>query len=102
MAKQQFTKRAIGIVRATPLGTVTTYGRIAELAGNPRAARQVSRVLHACSKKENLPWHKVINKEGKIVLKRFQGYEEQKMPLESEGSESGKINLDKYFWQLYL
>ncbi len=105
MAKQQFTERVIGIIRDIPAGSVTTYGRIAELAGHPRAARQVSRILHSCSKKENLPWHRVVNREGKIVLKRFQGFEEQKMLLESEGvqcNENGKVNLTDYLWLPYF
>lgn len=104
MAKQQFTEQVIEIIRNIPSGSVTTYGRIAELAGNPGAARQVSRILHSCSEKEKLPWHRVVNKEGKIVLKRFQGFEEQMMLLESEGvkcGKNGKINLTDYLWQLY-
>lgn len=104
MAKQQFTERVIEIIRDIPAGSVTTYGRIAELAGNPGAARQVSRILHSCSKKEKLPWHRVVNREGKIVLKRFQGFEEQRALLADEGvktTENGKINLEEYLWQLY-
>ncbi len=101
MARQQFTDRVIEIIRAIPTGKVTTYGRVAELAGNVRAARQVSRILHSCSSKEDLPWHRVINKSGRISLKIFKGYEEQKMLLENEGIEfdsKGNIDLECFLW----
>ncbi len=78
-----------------------TYGLVAAMAGNPRAARQVVRTLNTASEKENLPWHRVINSQGKISLKRGQGYELQKVLLEREGvkfGNGGRIDLAKYLW----
>jgi len=101
MARSEFTSRVIKIIMGIPEGMVCTYGDIAALAGNPRAARQVSRVLHSCSDKENLPWHRVINREGRISLKPMQGYEEQRAMLESEGVEfgpGGKVDFVTYLW----
>ena len=101
MTRQAFTTRVIELVRAIPEGRVATYGGIAAAAGSPRAARQVVRVLHTCSRSENLPWHRVVNREGRIALKPFAGYEEQKMLLETEGIEFGlsdRIDLDRYLW----
>ncbi len=37
---EAYTKQVISIIQKIPLGTVATYGQIARLAGNPRAARQ--------------------------------------------------------------
>ncbi len=71
------------------------------MAGNNRAARQVVRILHTYSKKEGLPWHRVVNREGRISLPKGQGYEEQKALLENEGVEfefGGGIDLERYLW----
>ncbi len=73
-----------------------------DLAGNHRAARQVVRVLHSWSKKEGLPWHRVINGKGKISLKPGRGFELQKSLLEAEGvtpNQEGIIDLSIYLWQ---
>jgi len=72
------------------------------MAGNRRAARQVARILHSSSRKEHLPWHRVINREGRISLARQQGYEDQKELLENEGiifDVSDKIDLNIFLWQ---
>ncbi|MFD2749903.1 MGMT family protein [Virgibacillus siamensis] len=62
-----------------------TYGQIAKCAGSPRGARQVSRILHSMSKKHQLPWHRVINAEGKITIRDEEMAQVQKMSLEAEG-----------------
>lgn len=79
-----FTERVIDIIRAIPEGKVLTYGAVAALAGNPRGARQVSRILHSSSEKHNLPWHRVINSRGCISLPPG-GREVQRKLLEDEG-----------------
>ena len=76
-----------------------TYGQIATLAGSPRAARQVVRILHAMSKKHKLPWHRVINSKGEISIKDDESYTLQTLILQSEGVDIIKghyINLEKY------
>lgn len=101
MARHAFTDRVIQTVRDIPAGKVATYGQIACLAGSPRAARQVARILHTCSAKEGLPWHRVVNREGRIALKPFQGFEEQRRLLEREGirfDSSGAIDLRRFLW----
>lgn len=88
-----FTEAVIKIIKSIPRGEVLSYGEIAVLAGNPRGARQVSRILHSCSSKEKLPWHRVINSKGCISLKG-DGFEIQKQLLEKEGfkiTKSGKV-----------
>lgn len=96
-----FTRQIIDVIKAIPKGRVTSYGRVAALAGNPRGARQVSRILHTMSQKHDLPWHRVVNASGKISLPRGRGYELQKALLESEGvflSNEGCIDLKSYLW----
>ncbi len=78
-----------------------TYGQIARLAGSPRAARQVVRILHSMSKKHHLPWHRVISVKGKISIQEDSSYHEQMMSLQSEGvkvSETGMVCLGEYQW----
>jgi methylated-DNA-protein-cysteine methyltransferase-like protein len=90
------------LIRQIPRGMVATYGQIAAMAGNPLAARQVVRILHSSSKKDRLPWHRVINSKGRISLEPGFGYEEQKSLLLKEGvrfDESDKINLERFLWK---
>ena len=73
------------------------------MAGNPRAARQVSWILHSSSKKYNLPWHRVISSKGIISLKSLEDREYQKNLLEQEGimvSDGFKVDLKKYLWKI--
>lgn len=95
-----FTEKTIEIIRNIPEGRVMTYGQIARVAGNPRAARQVARVLHSMSKKYKLPWYRVINSKGKISFEDNELYNEQKLSLQSEGVEFKNdvnlIDLDRY------
>ncbi|TDR17473.1 MGMT family protein [Marinicella litoralis] len=99
---QDFTLKIIQNIAAIPVGKVATYGQIAAMAGNHRAARQVSRVLHTCSSKYQLPWHRVIGASGKISIPKDQSaYQRQKKKLESEGIEFGlsdTIDLTQFQW----
>ena len=91
----------IDCIRSIPKGKVSTYGEIAAMAGNRRAARQVVRILHSCSDKEGLPWHRVVNREGRIALKDEWDREEQEERLREEGivfDESGRIDFMLYGW----
>jgi methylated-DNA-protein-cysteine methyltransferase-like protein len=96
-----FQQKVKEIIKSIPPGKVATYGQIAALAGNPRAARQVVRVLHSCSQKEDLPWHRVVNSRGTISLKPQHGYEEQRALLMDEGIAfdlHDTIDLDRHLW----
>jgi methylated-DNA-protein-cysteine methyltransferase related protein len=79
-----FTKRVVEIILDIPKGKVMTYGQIAKIAGSPRAARQVVRILHSLSEKNQLPWHRVLNSKGCIGLTGEQGQLQRRM-LEEEG-----------------
>lgn len=96
-----FTSRVKEIIQQIPEGKVFTYGLIAACAGNPRGARQVARILHSSSRKENLPWHRVVNRLGRISLKPSQGYEIQRQLLQEEGIVFGgddTIDFDLFLW----
>jgi methylated-DNA-protein-cysteine methyltransferase related protein len=94
-----FTEKAIEVIKNIPEGKVMTYGQIANLAGSPRAARQVVRILHSMSKKHRLPWHRVINSKGEIGIQDYDSLQEQILSLEYEGIEvqtNRRIDLEKY------
>ena len=97
-----FSKRAIEIIKRIPVGKVVTYGQVATFAGNNRGARQVSRILHSSSEKYELPWHRVINSQGRISMKPGDGFEMQKSLLEVEGIEfdgNNQIDFKKFLWK---
>lgn len=96
-----FMERAKKVLKKIPKGKVATYGQVAALAGNPKAARQVVRLLHSSSDKDKLPWHRVINSKGGISLSGGQGYELQKAMLKAEGVRfklNDLVDLTVYGW----
>jgi len=96
---QPFTERVVDIIKSIPPGRVMTYGLVAALAGNPRGARQVARILHSMSRKHGLPWHRVINSRGGISPRGGEEYLQHKL-LEKEGIEfglNGRIDLSRYY-----
>lgn len=96
----EFTRTVIAIIQSIPAGKVMTYGQIAALAGHPRAARQVVRVLHTMSRKYQLPWHRVINSKGEIGIRDYDARTRQLLYLESEGVEfiGERIDLEEYLF----
>lgn len=85
------------IVNAIPRGRVCTYGQVANLAGMPQQSRLVGRILARLPKGTRLPWHRVINSQGKLSNPNP---ERQKDRLEKEGVVfvKGRINLKTYRW----
>jgi len=99
--EESFTTRIKKIIKQIPKGKVATYSQIATLAGNYRAPRQVVWILHSSSIKDRLPWHRVINSQGKISLPPGNGFEEQKQLLEKEGVKFNQyqaIDLELFLW----
>ena len=97
-----FTLRALGVIRGIPRGKVATYGLVAAAAGSPLAARQVVRILHSLSRKEKLPWHRVIGSRGMIRLPHGLGFETQRTLLRKERvavTPAGRVDLGRYLWK---
>jgi methylated-DNA-protein-cysteine methyltransferase related protein len=53
-------------IRRIPKGWVATYGQIAAMAGLPRRARLVGRVLQRLDPATDIPWHRIVNAKGEI------------------------------------
>ena len=101
--EQGFYQRVIKLIKKIPYGKVTTYGTIALKAGSPRAARIVGGILHSSTEKEDLPWQRVINRDGFISIRSglIDSKKLQKSLLEQEGVEVSStfmVDLDKYGW----
>lgn len=87
------------VVDDIPRGHVLTYGEVARLAGMSRAARRVSQAMRRAPRGMKLPWHRVVNAQGKISFPTdSSGYAEQKKRLENEGVVflKGKIDLERF------
>jgi methylated-DNA-protein-cysteine methyltransferase-like protein len=80
-------ERVWQVVALIPRGRVATYGQVAALAGMPRHARMVGRILRNLPSGTRLPWHRVINASMRISLRPGGGHEEQKARLAAEGVE---------------
>ncbi|GAB6276512.1 MAG: MGMT family protein [Rectinema sp.] len=97
------TLRIIRAIRAVPPGKVASYGQIAVIAGHLRGAggaRDVVRILVSMSEKENLPWWRIIRKDGTIALSPGDGAELQHALLVREKvrfDASGKV-VAACFW----
>ena len=98
---EAFTEQIVRLLRTVPPGRVATYGQIARLAGNPRAARQVARILHSMSRKHGIPWHRIINAKGEIAISDPDTARDQEALLQAEGIPvigGRKVDLGAYRW----
>lgn len=103
-----FYQKVYAIVWQIPRGEVTSYGRIAEMLDSPGAARQVGYAMSALKNRgddpayKEIPWHRVVNHQGRIVIKGSgEGRLYQAELLQDEGVEINKdlkVNLDKHLW----
>lgn len=97
-----FQDKVIEIVKSIPYGKVTTYGTVSLMAGLPKGARLVGGIVHFASEKMDLPWHRVINREGYLSIRCLDHPKElQKAMLEQENIAVSKdfiVDLKKYGW----
>jgi methylated-DNA-protein-cysteine methyltransferase-like protein len=98
-------ERIWATVKRIPRGKVATYGQIAALAGMPRYARQAGYALAATPENMKIPWHRVINAQGRVSLRLKHwdsGSDElQRILLEAEGvffDSLGRVDLKRYRW----
>jgi methylated-DNA-protein-cysteine methyltransferase-like protein len=98
-----FHARVAAAVRLVPAGRVTTYGDVAGVLGSPRVARQVGWALAALPPGSDVPWHRVINAQGRISHRGdLLRAEEQQRLLEAEGvafSSGGRVDLVALRWR---
>ncbi|MBI5215136.1 MAG: methylated-DNA--[protein]-cysteine S-methyltransferase [Ignavibacteriae bacterium] len=89
------------MVEKIPKGKVATYGQIASFCGLPGQARFVGYALHNTPFGVEIPWHRVVNAQGRISFpKESVSYKRQKELLKKEGILiiKEKIDLELYRW----
>ena len=88
----------LSVVSCIPLGSVATYGQIAQLIGRERNARLVGRVLSQAGLYGKFPCHRVVNSAGRLAP----AWEEQRHLLWAEGvtfKTNGCVDLKKHQWR---
>jgi methylated-DNA-protein-cysteine methyltransferase-like protein len=94
-----FRERVEIYVAQIPKGRVMTYGQLAALCGNARAARVVGGVAHFGD--PNMPWQRVVNKKGGLAAGYYGGRQGHKAALEAEGvevSDDYYVDVQKLLW----
>lgn len=99
-AEAQFRELVYDMVRQIPKGQVMSYGQIAALCGSPRAARIVGGIAHWGD--PELPWQRVVMKDGSLATGYPGGVIGHAEALEAEGvlvDENGRVDMAKHLWQ---
>jgi methylated-DNA-protein-cysteine methyltransferase related protein len=97
-------ERIYAVVSRIPRGRVATYGQVARLAGLPGQARLVGYALSAVGAHSGIPWHRVVNAQGRISIRRdgSPGGTVQRLRLKREGVRFAvreSIRLDAFRWR---
>ena len=106
MASQQstsFDQRVYALVAQIPPGRLATYGQIAELLGCWGCARQVGWALRRLKLPSTVPWHRVVNAQGRISMSLSREGSDwiQRDLLLAEGipvDAEGRLPLRKFLW----
>jgi len=96
-----FRDKVYSLVAQIPCGRLMTYGQIAALCGAAWAAWEVGQIAHFGS--EELPWQRVVNKQGGLAKAyTWGGLEGHKRSLEAEGivvSDGYTVDVQVLLWQ---
>lgn len=102
MKKESFFQKVYGVVKLIPPGKVTTYGAIAKFLGSPSSSRTVGWAMNASHDNQNIPAHRVVNRNGVLTGKNhFYGTNLMEQLLNNEGIEVKNntiVNFKNHFW----
>ncbi len=102
MSNQSTYERVYLLVQQIPVGKVATYGQIAELASNC-TARMVGYAMAGVPAQSDVPWHRVINAQGKISPRGNEGSTiRQHLLLAEEGVQfdgNKRVDFKQFGWQ---
>lgn len=103
MSNENFFERVYAVAREIPYGKVTSYGAIAKALGTARSARMVGWAMNASHNRDDVPAHRVVNRNGLLTGKfHFEGTNLMQQLLESEGIEVVEnqiVDFEKHFWE---
>jgi methylated-DNA-protein-cysteine methyltransferase related protein len=90
------------VIASIPKGCVASYGQVAALAGYPQNARLVGRLLKLMPADSTIPWHRVVNSQGKISFpldsKQYQA-QRQALLLEGVTFKNERVLMRVHQWQ---
>lgn len=95
-------QRIWNTVLAIPPGKVSSYGRIADLAGLPGRARLVGRALGYAPKELEVPWYRVLRASGQLAFEPASANAlKQARLLHAEGVQvrNNRVDLKTFGWQ---
>jgi methylated-DNA-protein-cysteine methyltransferase-like protein len=100
---RDFASAVYRVVQKCPRGKIVSYGGVAAMIGQPRAARAVGRALNTLPEDTKVPWWRVVNSRGEVSIRGAeQGEVLQRVLLEREGIKfepSGRISWKRFGWQ---
>jgi len=95
-------ERIYRLVERIPRGKVASYGQIARMLGQPHGARTVGWALRALPDGTTVPWHRVLNSQGRISAPWGPAAVAlQRALLEEEGvvfDDTGRVDLTRFGW----
>lgn len=81
-----FFEKVYAVAREIPYGKVTSFGAIAKAVGAAKSARMVGYAMNGASAMEDVPAHRVVNRNGILTGKHhFDGTNLMQQLLENEG-----------------
>lgn len=96
---EQFKNRVYNLVAQIPKGRVMTYGQVAALAGAAWAAWEVGQIAHTGP--SDLPWQRIVNKNGGLAKGYPGGFEGHKKAILADGiavNEDYRVNIEELLW----
>ncbi len=102
MNGSDFTSRIYLLAGKIPKGKVTTYGKLAALAGRPGAARAVGNAMRRNPSRSKVPCHRVVASNGALTGYAFgKGIATKKRLLIQEGVafRGDRVDLATSGWQ---
>ncbi|MBT8318376.1 MAG: MGMT family protein [Lutibacter sp.] len=103
---ENFFEKVYEVAKLIPFGRVTSYGAIAKYLGTARSARMVGWAMNASHSNQDIPAHRVVNRNGLLTGKlHFDGTNLMQQLLENEGitiKENQVQNFKEHFWDPYI
>lgn len=96
-----FRDKVYSITKQIPKGKVATYGQIAKLSGNPKAARVVGILMKKNPDAPETPCHRVVSADGSLTgYSAGKGIPTKRKMLFSEGVyfKREKVDLSRSRW----
>ena len=101
MTDKEFQTHIYQLLYDIPAGKITSYGRLAAMAGFPRRSRLVGKILKDLPQGGKLPWFRVTTSTGRLAFPPDSAsYKRQRRLLEAEGVvfEQDKVPIKRYLW----